>query len=65
MIIQYLQKEEENEEKEKSFSSIEESKKNKEEKKENNEDLIVKSFLQIEDCPILKYGIKPSSEPIK
>ena len=57
--------EEENEEKEKSFSSIEESKKNKEEKKENNEDLIVKSFLQIEDCPILKYGIKPSLEPIK
>ena len=59
------EEEEESEEKEKSFSTIEKKNKKVEEKKEKNEDLIVKRFLQIVDCPILKYGIKPSIEPIK
>ena len=57
--------EEENEEEEKSFSIIQKGKKKEEEKKENNEDIIVKRFLQVQDCPILKSGIKPSLEPIK
>ena len=55
---------------EKSVSFLEESEnsiisRKKSPKKEEIPDLIVESFLQIKECPILKYGIKPSSEPIK